>query len=232
MERARVRRVLFFSKYKNTEAVGTKIIYAARSFCFRLSLCPFPLPSPRFCCVCRCSYFASFSHLWTISDLDLGNTGREFSKRFDFSKLATERNGGAASSLEDADANVAREVAGIRCARPLIHGHLLPPPPPPPHSPGLSLSPWLSPLGPWCPTPCSTWATARARRPRRRKWPILLRLRLLLLLLLRPVLLLWRRAPQPASRLCTALSRAYVEEIMKMQKMRYIAPSWADGPGL
>ena len=104
--------VLFFSKYKNTEAVGTKIIYAARSFCFRLSLCPFPLPSPRFCCVCRCSYFASFSHLWTISDLDLGNTGREFSKRFDFSKLATERNGGAASSLEDADANVAREVAG------------------------------------------------------------------------------------------------------------------------
>ena len=23
-----------------------------------------------------------------------------------------------------------------------------------------------------------------------------------------------------------------VEEIMKMQKMRYIAPSWADGPGL
>ena len=104
--------VLFFSKYRNTEAVGTKIIYAARSFCFRLSLCPFPLPSPRFCCVCRCSYFASFSHLWTISDLDLGNTGREFSKRFDFSKLATERNGGAASSLEDADANVAREVAG------------------------------------------------------------------------------------------------------------------------
>ena len=104
--------VLFFSKYKNTEAVGTKIIYAARSFCFRLSLCPFPLPSPRFCCVCRCSYFASFSHLWTISDLDLGNTGREYSKRFDFSKLATERNGGAASSLEDADANVAREVAG------------------------------------------------------------------------------------------------------------------------
>ena len=62
--------------------------------------------------MCRCSYFASFSHLWTISDLDLGNTGREFSKRFDFSKLATERNGGAASSLEDADANVAREVAG------------------------------------------------------------------------------------------------------------------------
>ena len=48
----------------------------------------------------------------SISDLDLGNTGREFSKRFDFSKLATERNGGAASSLEDADANVAREVAG------------------------------------------------------------------------------------------------------------------------
>ena len=77
---------------------------------------PFPSPlfslSTRFCCVCRCSYFASFSHLWTISDLDLGNTGREFSKRFDFSKLATERNGGAASSLEDADANVAREVAG------------------------------------------------------------------------------------------------------------------------
>ena len=104
--------VLFFFKYKNTEAVGTKNIYAARSFYFRLSLCPFPLPSPRFCCVCRCSYFASFSHLWTISDLDLGNTGREFSKRFDFSKLATERNGGAASSLEDADANVAREVAG------------------------------------------------------------------------------------------------------------------------
>ena len=104
--------VLFFSKYKNTEAVGTKNIYAARSFYFRLSLCPFPLPSPRFCCVCRCSYFASFSHLWTISDLDLGNTGREFSKRFDFSKLATERSGGAASSLEDADANVAREVAG------------------------------------------------------------------------------------------------------------------------
>ena len=104
--------VLFFFKYKNTEAVGTKNIYSARSFYFRLSLCPFPLPSPRFCCVCRCSYFASFSHLWTISDLDLGNTGREFSKRFDFSKLATERNGGAASSLEDADANVAREVAG------------------------------------------------------------------------------------------------------------------------
>ena len=77
---------------------------------------PFPSPlfslSTRFCCVCRCSYFASFSHLWTISDLDLGNTGREYSKRFDFSKLATERNGGAASSLEDADANVAREVAG------------------------------------------------------------------------------------------------------------------------
>ena len=48
----------------------------------------------------------------SISDLDLGNTGREYSKRFDFSKLATERSGGAASSLEDADANVAREVAG------------------------------------------------------------------------------------------------------------------------
>ena len=183
--------------------------------------------------MCRCSYFASFSHLWTISDLDLGNTGREFSKRFDFSKLATERNGGAASSLEDADANVAREVAGSTL-RATTH--------------------------PWPPTAATAAAAALAGlivvtvvvavravvsdpmldvgdsatrcRPRRRKWPILLRLRLLLLLLLRPVLLLWRRAPQPASRLCTALSRAYVEEIMKMQKMRYIAPSRADGPGL
>ena len=30
---------------KNTEAVGTKNIYIARSFYFRLSLCPFPLSS-------------------------------------------------------------------------------------------------------------------------------------------------------------------------------------------
>ena len=44
MERARVRRIILF-KYKNTEAVGTKNIYTARSFYFRLSLCPFPLSS-------------------------------------------------------------------------------------------------------------------------------------------------------------------------------------------
>ena len=37
--------VLFFFKYKNTEAVGTKNIYTARSFYFRLSLCPFSLSS-------------------------------------------------------------------------------------------------------------------------------------------------------------------------------------------
>ena len=30
---------------KNTEAVGTENIYTARSFYFRLSLCPFPLSS-------------------------------------------------------------------------------------------------------------------------------------------------------------------------------------------
>ena len=71
-----------------------------------------PFPSPLLASVvCAAAPISPPSPI-SISDLDLGNTGREFSKRFDFSKLATERSGGAASSLEDADANVAREVAG------------------------------------------------------------------------------------------------------------------------
>ena len=71
-----------------------------------------PFPSPLLASVvCAAAPISPPSPI-SISDLDLGNTGREFSKRFDFSKLATERNGGAASSLEDADANVAREGAG------------------------------------------------------------------------------------------------------------------------
>ena len=48
MERARVRSgsaYYSFLNTKNTEAVGTENIYTARSFYFRLSLCPFPLSS-------------------------------------------------------------------------------------------------------------------------------------------------------------------------------------------
>ena len=107
--------VLFKIKTHRERALRTKNLYAARSFSFRLSLCPIsPLLSSHSLLasvVCAAAPISPPSPI-SISDLDLGNTGREYSKRFDFSKLATERSGGAASSLEDADANVAREVAG------------------------------------------------------------------------------------------------------------------------